>query len=135
MRLDGWETHLCAAIETSQGKQYVLGKNDCLRLACAAVEALTGADYWPRFAGYKTKRQALVKIAKLGPSLADAVTATLGVQPSGTLSAQRGDLLLYRDEDDHLGVCVGRDVVLTAPEGTITVPIDDARLLCSWRIG
>lgn len=137
MRLDGWESRLAAAIDAAQGKPYVLGTNDCLRLACASVEALTGIDYWPRFAGYKTHRQALVTIARIAPTLGEAVTATLGVAPASTLSAQRGDIVLFRDEagQDHLGVCVGREVVLMACEGTITTCINDARLLCSWRIG
>lgn len=137
MRLDGWEMRLAAAIEAAQGKPYVLGTNDCLRLACASVEALTGIDYWPRFAGYRTHRQALVTIARIAPSLGEAVTATLGVAPASTLSAQRGDIVLFRDErgEDHLGVCTGRDVVLMAAEGTITAGIEDKRLLWAWRIG
>lgn len=140
MRLDGWESRLMAAVEAAQHKPYVLGENDCLRLACASVEALTGVDYWPRIVGkrgYKTKRQALVIIAKIAPSLGEAVTATLGVPPAPTFSAMRGDLVLYRDEagEDHLGICIGREVTLTAEHGVITVSIDDKRLVCSWRIG
>lgn len=137
MRLDGWESRLAAAIDAAFGRPYVLGENDCLRLACACVAALTGIDYWPRFAGYRTHRQALVTIARIAPSLGEAVTATLGVSPAPTRSALRGDLVLFRDDigEDHLGVCVGRDAVLLSAEGAITTGIDDARLLCAWRIG
>ena len=136
-RRNDWPERLIDVIEAARGKPYVLGENDCLRLACAAVEALTDVDYWPRFKGYKTKRQALVTIAKIAPSLGDAVTATLGVPPSPTLSAQRGDLFLYRDDqgEDHLGVCMGRTVVLMAAEGTLQMALDHPGLLCSWRIG
>lgn len=137
MRLDGWESRLAAVIEAAQHTPYVLGENDCLRVACAAVEVLTGVDYWPRFAGYKTRRQALMTIAKIAPSLGEAVTATLGVPPSPTFSAQRGDLVLFREPsgEDHLGVCIGREVTLTSDEGIITAALDDPRILCSWRIG
>lgn len=136
-RLLDWPERLIAVVEAARGKPYVLGENDCLRLACAAVEACTGTDYWPRLKGYKTKRQALVTIARIAPSLGEAVTATLGVAPTPTLSAQRGDLLLYRDAggEDHLGVCIGRMVVLMAAEGTLQLRLDDAGLLCAWRIG
>lgn len=137
MRLDGWESRLAAAIDAAFGRPYVLGENDCWRLACACVDALTGVDYWSRFAGYRTHRQALVTIARIAPSLGEAVTATLGVSPAPTRSALRGDLVLFRDDigEDHLGVCVGRDAVLLSAEGAITTGIDDARLLCAWRIG
>lgn len=136
-RRHDWPERLLAVVESARLKPYVLGENDCLRMACACVEALTGVDFWPQFAGYKTKRQALVTIAKIAPSLGDAVTATLGMPPAPTLSAQRGDLFLYRDErgEDHLGVCVGRHVVLMAAEGTLQMGIDHPGLLCSWRIG
>lgn len=137
MRRTDWPERLVAVIEAARDKPYVLGSNDCLRLACAAVEALTGVDYWPRFSGYKTRRQALVTIARIAPSLGEAVTATLGVAPRQVFAARRGDIVLFRDErgEDHLGVCMGRVVILMADEGTISAPLDDARLLCSWRIG
>jgi hypothetical protein len=135
-RID-WPERLVAVMEAARKQPYVLGTHDCLRLACAAVEALTGTDYWPRFEGYKTKRQALVTIARIAPSLSEAVTATLGVPPSPVLSAWRGDICLFRDDqgEDHLGVCMGRLVIVTAPEGTLSMALDHPGLLVSWRIG
>ena len=139
-RLDGWEGRLAAVIAAARVSEYVLGEADCLRLACRAVEALTGVDYWPRIVGkrgYKTKRGALLIIARIAGSLGEAVTATLGIEPAPTRRAQRGDIVLFRDPDneDHLGVCIGAQVLLTAPWGSVTLPITDARLLCAWRIG
>src|SRR3990167_4359066 len=121
MRLDGWESRLMAAVESAMHTPYKLGENDCLRLACSSVEALTGVDYWPRFVGYKTKRQALIKIAKIATSLGEAVTATLGVQPSPARMAQRGDIVLFRDsfDEDHLGVATGAGVMVYAPAGLL----------------
>lgn len=135
-RRSDWPERLAAVIAAARDKPYVLGSNDCLRLACAAVDAMTGVDYWPRFVGYTTKRQALVTIAKIAPSLGEAVTVTLGVAPTPVLSSLRGDIVLFRDDrgEDHLGICMGRVVVLMAENGTILADIGDARLLCSWRI-
>ena len=137
VRLEGWPERLHAVIEAARTRPYVLGETDCLRVACEAVAALTGVDFWPRFAGYHSKREALVTIARIAPSLGDAVAATLGVAPSGVLSALRGDLLLFRDAtgEDHLGVCFGALVALTAPEGWAAVPLSHPGLVCSWRIG
>lgn len=136
-RRTDWPERLTAVIEAARQQPYMLGTHDCLRVACAAVEALTEVDYWPKFKGYKTKRQALARIAKIAPSLAEAVTATLAVSPAPTFSALRGDLLLFRDDqgEDHLGVCIGRYVVLTAPEGSLLLGLDHPGLLCSWRVG
>ena len=137
MRLPGWEMRLTTVLEFARTQPYELGRHDCLRVACAAVLALTGTDYWPRFRGYRTRRQALATIARIGGSLGEAVAITLGVPPSPTLSALRGDLALFRDGwgEDHLGVVVGRYVQLTLPAGAGSVPLDHPGLVCAWRVG
>ncbi len=136
-RRTDWPERLTAVMEAARRQPYVLGTHDCLRLACAAVEAQTGVDFWPRFAGYTTKRQALVTIARIAPSLGEAVTVTLEVMPSPALSAWRGDIMLFRDDlgEDHLGVCMGRKVIVTAPDGTLSMDLDHPGVLMSWRIG
>lgn len=136
-RREGWERRLNAVLDTARARPYVLGEADCLKVACEVVEALTGTDFWPRFAGYTTKRGALVTIARVAPSLAEAVTATLGVRQSGVFAAWRGDLLLFRDEmgEDHLGVSIGPQVALTAPQGWLLISLAHPGLLCSWRVG
>lgn len=137
LRRADWPERLAAVIEAARHQPYELGSHDCLRLACAAVQAMTDVDFWPRFSGYRTKRQALATIARIAPTLAEAVSATLGVAPSAVFSARRGDIVLYRDTagQDHLGVCMGRSVTVLGEEGTVAVPIDDGGLLASWRIG
>ena len=136
-RRPDWPERLATAVEAARGKPYVLGENDCLRLACAAVEALTGEDFWPRFAGYKTHRQALVTIARIAPSLGEAVTATLGVPPIRVFGAWRGDIMLFRDDrgEDHLGVALGRNVLVMAAEGSLHIGLDHPGLVCAWRVG
>ena len=136
-RQQGWELRLNAVLESARRRSYVLGESDCLKVACETVAALTGVDFWPRFIGYTTKRGALVTIARIAPSLGEAVTATLGTQPQRVFAAWRGDLLLFRDADgeDHLGVSCGPNVALTAPEGWLLIPLSHPGLLCSWRIG
>jgi hypothetical protein len=136
-RREGWDRRLNAVLDTARARPYVLGEADCLKVACEVVEALTGTDFWPRFAGYTTKRGALVTIARVAPSLAEAVTATLGVRQSGVFAAWRGDLLLFRDEsgEDHLGVSIGPQVALTAPQGWLLISLAHPGLLCSWRVG
>lgn len=136
-RRNDWPERLTAVIEAARRRPYVLGEHDCLRLACAVVEAMTGTDFWPRFAGYKTKREALVTIARIAPSLGEAVSVTLGVPPMRVFAAWRGDIVLYRDAEgqDHLGIMLGPQVALAAPEGWMLVPLSHPGLLCAWRVG
>lgn len=136
-RRNDWPERLVAVMDSARHRPYVLGSHDCVRLACSAVEAQTGIDFWPRFAGYATKRQALVTIARIAPSLGEAVTVTLGVVPLAVLSARRGDIVLFCDDlgEDHLGVCMGRRVIVTAPEGTLSMELDHPGLISCWRVG
>lgn len=136
-RADGWPERFADVVAAAQDRPYELGVHDCLRFSCACIEAVTGHDFWPRFAGYKTKRQALVTIARIAPSLGEAVSEVLGQLPMRPPASRRADILLYRDPlaEDHLGVCLGAKVAVLAPSGLWQVPLTDQGLLASWRIG
>lgn len=121
-------------ITAAENQSYVLGEHDCLRVACGVVQARTGVDYWPRFKGYRTHRQALVTIARIAPTLREAITTTLNIHAIHACLAQRGDLALFDDGQEHIGVCVGEHVVVLGPEGLLRVKITDSRLSCAWRI-
>jgi len=129
-----WPERLAAVLEAARNEPYRLGEHDCVRLTCRCIEVMTGVDRWPRFAGYKTKAQALRLIAKMAPSLGEAVSYVLGRQPQPVAMAQRGDVLLYQDEEGHhLGICAGSTMVLMAPQGLVFLPL--AQALTSWRVG
>lgn len=136
-RKPDWELALDRVIQIFAAKPYRLGSSDCLRLACAAVAAMTGVDLWRRWSGrYYTHRGALRQIRYYGNTLCEAVTAVLEVDPGAPLTARRGDLLAYRDANgEHLGVCVGGLVAIYAADGLGYVTLDDARLTHAWRIG
>lgn len=126
--------HWLEIIADAQSKPYKLGEHDCLRVACAVVQSRTSIDYWPRFAGYKTKRQALARIARIASSLREAITATLGVPEIVPLLAQRGDLVLFKDDEEHIGVCCGRRVAVLGETGLVYISITSSKLTAAWRV-
>lgn len=134
MRLEGWETRLALLIEEARHAPYALGTHDCFRLACRAVEALTGVDRWPEFAGYSTRREALALLARHGSSFEDAFDWLWGTRIEARL-ARRGDLVCVQTEDGekHLGVVTGPEAAFLAPPGLIWVPLAACR--CGWRVG
>lgn len=135
MRLEGWEQRLAAVIEDARHRPYVLGEHDCFRLACRVIEALTGVDRWPAFAGYKTKREALVKLAHYGSSFEAAGDWFFGVERMSPKLAQRGDIVALQsdDGDKHLGVALDHRAAFMATGGLFYVPVTTA--LCAWRVG
>lgn len=135
-RLDNWPEALAEQVALAASCAYVLGEHDCLRFSCACIEAVTGENFWPQFAGYKNKVGAYRTIQSIAPTLKEAVSKVLGTEPQGVLFARRGDLMLFMDASgEHLGVCIGTRVAVLAPEKLHYLPLDHSGLLCSWRIG
>lgn len=134
-RLEGWEARLAALIEDARGKPYVLGEHDCFRVACRVIEALTGVDRWPEFAGYRSRRQAMRKLARFGRSFVAAGDWFFGAPHLAPAHARRGDICALQTEDGekHLGVCVGSSVACLAPDGLRFV--ETSLCLCCWRVG
>jgi hypothetical protein len=136
VRIEGWESRLDAILEAQRQVPYQLGREDCFRLACRAVEAVTGVDRWPEFAGrYRTKREALAEIARFGSSFDRAMDWFFGAMSISVLQARRGDIVSLRDPggDLHLGVCVGARAACYGPSGLTFVPLSACR--SAWRVG
>lgn len=146
-RLPGWESRLAKVLEDAARRPYQLGEHDCFRLACMAVEAMTGADLWAGWAGrYRTKREALRLLAEYaaeaselavaaGPAFTRAFSRLFGGAPVCMGRARRGDVAEYVDGrgEQHLGVVNGADVAVLLEGGAGYVP----RSSCvhAWRIG
>lgn len=134
MRIQGWEGRLNAVIDDARARPYVLGEHDCFRVACRVVEALTGVDRWPDFAGYTTKREALAKIAAHGRSFEAAGDWFFGERIALNF-ARRGDIAalgkLYGEKP--LGVVMGRHLYVMCELGLTAVPLREAH--CAWRVG
>lgn len=134
-RIPTWPEALAVEIAAARRAPYLLGTHDCLRFTCGCIEAMTGVDYWPRFAGYSTRREALRTIAKIAPSLGEAVSLVLGVEQQPALWARRGDVVLFHDAaGDHLGVCTGASAAVLGESGLVAVRLDHPGIAGSWRV-
>ena len=135
MRRPGWERRLEHRLEAARTRPYVLGEHDCFRVVCAAVEALTGVDRWPEFAGrYRTRREALALIASYGSNFLAAFDWFFGGRRIDVRWAQRGDIcaLATPDGERHLGVCLGERTAVLGAQGLIKMRTLDC--ICAWRV-
>lgn len=134
-RREGWEGRLFAVIDAARRQPYALGEHDCFRMACRVVEALTGVDRWPEFAGYTTRAEVLALLSRRGSSFEAAFDWFFGAASVSVRFARRGDLCCVAtvDGEKHLGVCLGAQVALLAPEGLMYTPLNTC--LCAWRVG
>lgn len=134
-RLEGWEARLASVIELAFSRPYVLGRHDCFRVACAAIDALTGVDLWPQWAGrYSTKEEALALMAEFG-SFDKAFDHVFGVPHVAAREARPGDIVKFVDPagEAHLGVYLDPGAVVLDEHGLRLVPLS-ACTAC-WRIG
>jgi hypothetical protein len=135
-RQQDWPEQLAKEVAGAQALPYQIGQHDCLRFTCRVICAMCGVDFWPRFSGYKTLREAQDKISTIAPTLKEAVCKVLVQSPLPPLQARRGDVLVYEDAGgQHLGVCTGAFVALLHRHGLVMLPINATGMLCSVRVG
>ena len=135
-RTQDWPERLAQTVAWAQSIPYEIGRHDCLIFACKCIEAMTGVDFWPKFAGYKTRREAVETLAKHGSTLEAAAASVIGTELLAPLSARRGDLVTFRDKyGEHLGVCTGHHVAVLGHQGLIHVRLDHPGLGSTLRIG
>lgn len=134
-RLEGWEQKLDRLLEEARRQPYRLGEHDCFRLTSRVVEALTGIDLWPRFRGYRTRRQALATIARCGPTFETAGDFVFGSPRVDWRALRRGDIAAFQTSDGykHLAICNGRTLAVLVESGLEFPPTSAA--LCGWRVG
>lgn len=135
MRQQGWEKRFAEVIEAARAQPFEWGVSDCWRLACSSVEALTGEDRWPMFAGqYYTKGEALRIIALHACSFEDFAGWFFGARPIDPRFARDGDLMLVRQPGmDALGVCVGSSIAVRLERELGFMP--RAAAAKAWEIG
>lgn len=135
-RHQDWPEQLAAQVAAAQSKPYQIGVHDCLRFSCQCISAMCGVDFWPHFAGYTTRREAVEVLAKHGATLEAAAAKVIGVPPSPVLSARRGDVLVFHDKyGEHLGVCTGSQVAVLGHKGLEYVRLDHSGLQSCVRVG
>lgn len=126
-------------LERARHAPYELGVHDCFRVACQVVEALTGVDRWHEFSGYRTRKEALARIAQHGASFIDAASWFFGAHPVALAYARRGDVVaFFLGSEYHLGIVTGKTFFCVAEEGILDLPMQNSAFekpLFCWGVG
>jgi len=130
MRVEGWERILAEAVEAARERPFVVGVHDCATWAAEVAGALQGRDLADWRGRVKTEKGALREMRRRGfATLAEAVTAVLGLPLPGVLLAQRGDVVAC---GPAIGICLGRHAAFVDRDGLGAVPIEACSM--AWRV-
>lgn len=136
-RRPDWSPRLAAWTEAVRDRPFAWGTWDCLHLAAAVLEALTGEappEAIDRRGAYADAKGAEAVLRGLGfACAADLVTAVLG-DPVPWSAAWRGDLVERETEaGGAIGVCLGDRAGFASAYGLLLLPM--SRTARAWRIG
>lgn len=95
-RLTDWEERLATFVADNRERPFAWGQWDCILMACAAVEAMTGVDPAAEYRGrYSDREGAALALRELGKgTLVKTIASVFPERPIG--KAQRGDIVLFR---------------------------------------
>lgn len=144
-RLPDWEQRLHALVAANFNRPHAYGSWDCMLLAAAVIEAVTGEDLGAAHRGkYRSVAGAVRHLGRLGFADPEAMLdSLLEVKPVGF--AQRGDLALVPGNglpggDGKWaipGIVAGDEalVIGTSAERSGLHPVPRAQWLKAWSVG
>lgn len=147
-KINGWEDKLLHLIVSKDGNPFEWGKQDCMTLACDAIQAMTLMDpmRWAR-GKYKTKYEAIDIVTKrFGDSFIDTFSQIFDHRGfNETDSVGMGDIAFIKTEniDPEASTLFGGVTLATSfsPDGNMIVPgrnglllIQEYELVKSWTL-
>jgi len=132
MRNERWPLLLDAYVEHAKTRAFEWGTLDCVTFAANWRALVTGSDPIAEWRGtYKTEREALELIVRLGCDSIEALGARLfgAPDPLGPKFAGRGDLVLAQDA---LGISVGARGAFLSLSGLEFLPARDFKTV--WKV-
>jgi hypothetical protein len=135
MRREDWQARLWRELEAAEGRPFVYGKHDCVRLAARCLDAMLvpwGEPYCVTVSTlYKDKRGALRLVMRQG--IEHFVDILLGAPVPRNL-ARVGDVCAVElPTGPAIGICTGpRVAVAASPEGVLYLPL--AQATAAWRV-
>jgi len=134
-RLPDWETRLSALLAGAKTRAHAYGEWDCMMLAAAVVEAVTGEDHGSAHLGkYDSAASAGRYLKKLGFGSAGEMKRSI-LPDRAVAKARRGDLV--ESDAGAIGVCIGDRAAFAGEEegreGLVTLP--RKRWARAWSVG
>ena len=114
---------------------FAWGSWDCCKFSNAVIKAMTGEDLIPKELKWKNEEEAMKSIEKYGKTLSKSIEKackTKGVQKVDKAFMQKGDLVVYKEESELVGISDGFKVL--TPSDEMVIAKQNVNIISVWRI-
>ena len=131
-----WEQRFCSFIEEARTKDFKWGTWDCCIFSDSAIQAMTGESLIPKALKWNNEEEAKVAIKSYGGStlLRAMMKATKAkkVKQVDVRHISRGDLVVFKEESQLVGMCVGFNIIAPTDDGLAFK--ENTLAIKAWRI-
>tara|TARA_R110000803_G_scaffold1227_2_gene3974 strand:+ start:1566 stop:1982 length:417 start_codon:yes stop_codon:yes gene_type:complete len=130
-----WEIYFDSFIEKNKNKPFEWGVWDCCKFSNAVIKEITGEDLIPQTLKWKDKNTAMKSIKEYGGNLGKSIKKAClnkGLKPIEKQYMSKGDLVVYKQESQLVGICDGFNI-LSPKEDGICVN-NNLDIINVWRI-
>mgnify|MGYP003641123875 FL=1 len=130
-----WNILFDQFIEKNRFKPFKWGSWDCCKFSNAVIKAMTGEDLIPKELKWKTEAEAMRSIEQYGKTLSKSIAKACkekGVTKVDKAFMQKGDLVVYKEESELVGMSDG--VKVLTPSDDMVVAKQNVNIISVWRV-
>ena len=130
-----WSIKFDDFITKNRFRGFKWGLWDCCKFSNACIKSMTGEDLIPKELKWKNESEAMISIKEYGKTLAKSIEKACkakGVQKINKAFMQKGDLVVYKEESELVGMSDG--VKVLTPSDDMVVAKQNVDIISVWRI-
>ena len=130
-----WSIEFDNFITKNRFKGFKWGSWDCCKFSNACIKAMTGEDLIPKELKWKNEAEAMKSIKEYCKTLSKSIEKACkakGVQKIDKAFMQKGDLVVYKEESELVGMSDGFKVL--SPTDDMVVAKQNVDIISVWRI-
>lgn len=130
-----WSIEFDNFITKNRFKGFKWGSWDCCKFSNACIKAMTGEDLIPKELKWKNEEEAMRSIKEYGKTLSKSIEKACkskGVQKIDKAFMQKGDLVVYKEESELVGISDGFKVL--TPTDDMVIAKQNVDIISVWRI-
>tara|TARA_R110001592_G_scaffold36124_1_gene121990 strand:- start:1550 stop:1972 length:423 start_codon:yes stop_codon:yes gene_type:complete len=132
---NNWKSLFDNFIENNRFKPFKWGSWDCCKFSNAVIKEMTGEDLIPKELKWKNEKEAIESIKNYGGTMSKSIAKACkakGVTQVNKAYMQKGDLIVYKEQEVLVGVTDGSKVL--TPSDDMVVAKQDVNILSVWRV-